>query len=77
MSYHTILEYINELSKYYFEAQRVKKTQMLDHATEVTGLHRKTIIRQLKISKRSQLANNKKRCGSKAKIPYRVTFTSY
>ncbi len=69
MSYHTILEYINELAKYYFEAQRVKKTQMLDHATEVTGLHRKTIIRQLKISKRSQLANNKKRCGAKQKYP--------
>ena len=69
MSYHSILDYINELAKLYFEAKRMKKTQMLDHATQITGLHRKTIIRQLKISKRTRLSNNKKRCGAKQKYP--------
>ena len=69
MSYHSILEYINELAKFYFACQKAKKTEMLNHATEVTGLHRKTLIRQLKISKKSQLFNNKKKCGAKQKYP--------
>ena len=69
MSYHSILEYINELAKFYFTCQKSKKTELLDHATKVTGLHRKTLIRQLRISNRSQLSNNKKRCGARQKYP--------
>ena len=69
MSYSSILEYINELAKLYFQAKKIEKTQMLDHATQVTKMHRKTIIRQLQISKRNALSNNKKRCGAKQKYP--------
>lgn len=69
MSYQTILEYINELAKLYFQAQKIEKTQMLDHATKVTKLHRKTIIRQLKSSKINMLKNNKNKSGAKPKYP--------
>lgn len=67
MSHQSILEYINELAKLYFQAKKPEKTQMLDHATKVTKLHRKTLIRQLKSSKIDMLKNNKKRCGTKQK----------
>ena len=72
MSDSSILEYINELAKLYFQAKRMEKTQMLDHANQVTRLHRKTIIRQLQISKTNTLANNKKKCGEKQKYPKKL-----
>lgn len=67
MSHQSILEYINELAKLYFQAKKIEKTQMLDHATQITQLHRKTLIRKLKSSKINILKNNKKRCGAKQK----------
>ncbi|MBF0301394.1 MAG: integrase [Oligoflexia bacterium] len=48
MSYDSILEYLNALSKIYFSASKKEKTKLLNHAIQVTKLHRKSIIRAIK-----------------------------
>ena len=59
MSYPAIIEYLQALAKIYFKSKRDKKTQLLDHASQVTGHHRKSLIRILKSNK--QIKNNKKK----------------
>jgi len=65
MSYRSILEYIHSLAKIYFKASKKDKGKMLDHATQVTGLHRKSLMRLLKNQK--EFLNGKKRCGARVK----------
>ena len=48
MSYQSILEYLAELSKSYFQADKIRKSQFLDHAELITKYNRKSIIRVLK-----------------------------
>ena len=67
MSYLSILEYIHTLSKLYFKASKKEKSSMLNHAVQITGFNRKSLIRKLK--KSSELINRKKKCGAKAKYP--------
>ena len=58
MSYDSILEYLKALSNIYFNSSKKEKTKLLNHAIQVTKLHRKSIIRAIKngnlISKRGK-----------------------
>jgi len=67
MSYQSILEYLAELSKSYFQADKIRKSQFLDHAELITKYNRKSIIRVLK--NKENLSNLKKNCGAKVKYP--------
>lgn len=67
MSYQSIIEFLNSLGKIYLVSSKNKKTQLLDDAVSVTGLHRKSITRLL--GQQKLLVNNKKNCGSKIKYP--------
>ena len=68
MSYQTIIEYLQALAKSYFRSDKVNKTNLLNHACRVTGLHRKTLIKRL--NQRSPFKNYKKlNSGAKAKYP--------
>lgn len=68
MSYSSIIEYLASLSKHYFVATKSEKSKLLSHASKVTGLHRKSIIRKLSIVKKN-IINGKKNCGAKKKYP--------
>lgn len=67
MSYSAIIEYIEALSQIYFKSSKNKKGQLLDHASQITGQHRKSLIRKLH-SKETIKNNKKNNCG--AKIQY-------
>jgi len=67
MSYQAILEYIFTLSKIYFQSSKKEKNSLLNHAGQITGYNRKSLIRKLQKSK--ELENKKKRCGAKTKYP--------
>jgi hypothetical protein len=67
MSYPAIKEYLNALAKHYFGSNKNKKTDLLNHASQITGLHRKSLIRWL--GKNEPIQNNKKNCGVKPKYP--------
>ena len=47
MSHSSILEYLAEISKTYFKTSKLRKSDLLGHAVQITGLHRKSIIRHL------------------------------
>lgn len=66
MSYQSIIEYFEALARIYVRSKRKKKSLLLDQACEITGKHRKTIIKTLN---NKVIKNNKKRCGTKIKYP--------
>ena len=68
VSYPAIIEYLQALAKIYFESKRDKKTQLLDHASQITGRHRKSLIRTLN-SCRPIKNHKKENCGAKVKYP--------
>ena len=47
VSYQAIIEYFQNLAHLYFNADKNKKTQLLDDAVKITGRHRKSIIRHM------------------------------
>lgn len=67
MSYPAIIEYMQALLKLYTKANKKEKAQLLDHASKVTGRHRKSLIRLL--SSEKEVLNNKTKCGTKTKYP--------
>ena len=54
MSYSTAIEYFKALAKIYFISIKEKKTQLLGHASLISGRHRKTVIRILSSSASSE-----------------------
>jgi len=68
VSYPAIIEYLQALAKIYFSAKKDKKTQLLDDAAQVTGRHRKSLIRTLNLDR--PIENKKKQnCGTRIKYP--------
>ena len=68
MSYSSIIDYLKALSKHYFISNRKEKSLLLDHASKITNLHRKSLIRILNSDE--LIKNNKKgNCGAKVKYP--------
>ena len=67
MSYSSILQYLAKLSKIYTKSGKKEKTHLLDHACQMTGFHRKSIIRHIS-HKRSQ-NGRKGRSGAKKRYP--------
>ncbi|MCY4523349.1 MAG: transposase family protein, partial [Halobacteriovoraceae bacterium] len=63
MSYPSILEYLAEISKNYFKSTKSGKTNLLGHAVQITGFHRKSIIRHL--TRRPGKDGRKGRSGAK------------
>jgi len=63
LSYPAILEYLNALASYYFNASKKEKTKLLDHACKVTGLNRKSLIR--KLNSKAFDSKRKGSCGAK------------
>lgn len=62
------LEYLQVLAKSYFLASKVNKTNLLNHACKVTGLHRKILIKRLNHG--GPIINYKRlNSGAKAKYP--------
>ena len=52
MSEHAILESLIKVSQIYFKSDRKKKGWLLDHASQITGFHRKALIRRIALPKR-------------------------
>ena len=50
-----VKEYIEALRERYLKANRMEKGRILDEVTEVTGYHRKAVIRLLRRSWNSEL----------------------
>ena len=64
MSYHAILEYLEKISQIYLKSENKKqKSQLLDHATQITGFHRKALIRN--IGTRQARLSSKNKPGAK------------
>lgn len=71
MSYFAIIEYLQALNIIYFDSQKKEKTNLLNHASKVTGHHRKSLIRTL--NKGGLIKNRKKNnCGAKTKYPEEI-----
>ena len=66
MSYQAILEYLTKVSQIYFQSDKKKKTQLLNHASLITGFHRKSLIRRIALNSSPSL---KKRPGAKPRYP--------
>ena len=66
MSYHAILEYLAKISQIYFKSDKKKKSQLLDHASQITGFHRKALIRRIGLH-RPPSSPQKKKPGAKAR----------
>ncbi len=67
VSYPAIIEYLQALAKIYFNSKKDKKTQLLNDASQITGHHRKSLIRILNSS--PVIENKKNNCGAKIKYP--------
>ncbi len=67
MSYQSIIEYLESLARIYVKSKRQKKSLLLDQACEITGRHRKSLVR---ILNSEIVKNNKKgKCGARVKYP--------
>ena len=47
MSYFAILEYLKKLAQIYLSANKKSKSELLDQACQMSGFHRKSIIRHI------------------------------
>ena len=63
MSYYSILEYLAEIAKNYFKSNKKEKSRLLSHAIQITGLHRKSIIKH--IARKAFKNGRKGRSGAK------------
>ena len=63
MSYSSILEYLAQIAKTYFKSSKLRKTELLGHACQITGFHRKSIIRHL--SHKTSAKDRKGKSGAK------------
>ena len=68
MSYHAILEYLAKVSQIYFQSDKKQKSRLLNHACEITGFHRKALIRRIALH-RPPPTPPKKKPGAKAHYP--------
>ena len=68
MSDHAILESLIKVSPIYFKSDRKKKGWLLDHASQITGFHRKALIRRIALH-HDPPAPQKKKSGAKARYP--------
>ncbi len=66
LSYQSIIEYFKTLSKIYWTSDKIKKTNLLNHAVEITGFHRKSILRNLSSISQTH-ESQKSKCGAKKK----------
>ena len=70
MSYPSILQYLAKLSKIYTKSEKKEKTRLLDHASQMTGFHRKSIIRH--IAHKDAKNGRKGRSGAKKRYPEKL-----
>ena len=65
VSYQAILEYLKELSQIYFSANKIRKTQLLDDAAEITKRHRKSIIRFINRQRHQKASQGHNKAGAR------------
>jgi len=68
MSYPAILEYLSKISQIYLKSDKKKKSQLLDHASQITGFHRKALIRKI-AHHRLSTPSERKKPGAKPRYP--------
>ncbi|MBF0299144.1 MAG: hypothetical protein HQK51_10520 [Oligoflexia bacterium] len=68
MSYQSIIEYLEALSRIYLNSNKKEKSKLLDHVVLVTGFHRKSITRALNNGKLF-INNRKGSSGTKTQYP--------
>ena len=60
MSYHAILEYLIKVSHIYFKSDKKQKGWLLDHASQITGFHRKALIRRIALHRHPPTVQKRK-----------------
>ena len=69
VSYPAILEYLSQLSQVYFKSDLKKKSQLLDDAVQITGFHRKSLVRSLCSARPPSPGAKKRSAGARPLYP--------
>lgn len=74
LSYQTIVEYLHALAKIYFISNRKRKSQLLNDAAQLTGMHRKSLTRSLGQAD-IKIKSKKNNCGTNTLYPEELLIT--